>query len=240
MDKAKRSRIWSKTPVYVAGFERGVRPIGFWSILTTLSIFSRPSIDFTLPGLIRVLRNSFKIDFVSTSLTSDDFPDPDTPLTTLNIPSGISTEMFLRLFSVAPFIFKNNPLPLRRSFGVGIVSLPLKNLPVNEFLFFIIWAGVPAAIMFPPWTPAPGPTSIIQSEASIVSSSCSTTRTLFPRSRIDFNVLISLSLSRWCSPILGSSRTYKTPIKLEPICVAKRIRCASPPDKVPATRSIVK
>ena len=34
---AKRSRIWSKTPVYVAGLERGVLPIGDWSILITLS-----------------------------------------------------------------------------------------------------------------------------------------------------------------------------------------------------------
>jgi hypothetical protein len=28
-----------KMPVYVAGFERGVRPIGAWSMLMTLSIF---------------------------------------------------------------------------------------------------------------------------------------------------------------------------------------------------------
>ena len=32
-------------------------------------------------------------------------------------------------------------------------------------------------------------------------------------------------------PIDGSSRTYNTPVNREPICVAKRIRCASPPDK---------
>ena len=30
-------------PVYVAGFERGVRPMGAWSIETTLSTWSRPS-----------------------------------------------------------------------------------------------------------------------------------------------------------------------------------------------------
>jgi hypothetical protein len=29
--------------VYVAGFERGVRPIGLWSISMTLSICSMPS-----------------------------------------------------------------------------------------------------------------------------------------------------------------------------------------------------
>src|SRR5205085_10249434 len=35
---AYRSRIGEKTPVYVAGFDRGVRPIGDWSMSTTLSI----------------------------------------------------------------------------------------------------------------------------------------------------------------------------------------------------------
>lgn len=33
-----------KTPVYVAGLERGVRPSGDWSTFTTLSIYSSPSI----------------------------------------------------------------------------------------------------------------------------------------------------------------------------------------------------
>ena len=33
---------------------------------------------------------------------------------------------------------------------------------------------------------------------------------------------------------------YKTPLKFDPIWVAKRIRCASPPDNDPATRSKVK
>ena len=38
----------------------------------------------------------------------------------------------------------------------------------------------------------------------------------------------------------GSSKTYKTPVNLEPICVARRIRCASPPDKVPDERFSVR
>ena len=38
----------------------------------------------------------------------------------------------------------------------------------------------------------------------------------------------------------GSSNTYKTPESLEPICVARRIRCASPPDKEPDARFKVK
>ena len=38
------------------------------------------------------------------------------------------------------------------------------------------------------------------------------------------------ALSRWCSPIDGSSRMYSTPTSRDPICVASRMRCASPPD----------
>ena len=41
----------SNTPVYVAGLERGVLPIGDWSMLMILSIFSMPLISLCLPGL---------------------------------------------------------------------------------------------------------------------------------------------------------------------------------------------
>ena len=41
-----------KRSVYVAGFDRGVRPIGFWSISITLSKQSIPSTESWSPGLI--------------------------------------------------------------------------------------------------------------------------------------------------------------------------------------------
>ena len=41
-------------------------------------------------------------------------------------------------------------------------------------------------------------------------------------------------------PMDGSSRMYNTPTRLEPICVAKRMRCASPPDNVAAARDSVR
>ena len=74
--------------------------------------------------------------------------------------------------------------------------------------------------------------SMIQSAAAIVSSSCSTTMIVLPRSRRRISVSISLVLSRWCRPMLGSSRMYSTPVRPEPICVASRMRCASPPARV--------
>src|SRR5213079_1793137 len=42
-----------KRSVYVAGFERGVRPIGFWSISITLSNASTPSTEAWSPGFTR-------------------------------------------------------------------------------------------------------------------------------------------------------------------------------------------
>ena len=65
--------------------------------------------------------------------------------------------------------------------------------------------------MLPPCSPAPGPMSTTWSATRMVSSSCSTTITVLPRSRRRRRVSISLWLSRWCNPIEGSSSTYSTP-----------------------------
>ena len=61
-------------------------------------------------------------------------------------------------------------------------------------------------------------------------SSTETTKTELPMSLKFFSALISFSLSRWCKPIEGSSRMYKTFTNCEPIWVANLMRCASPPD----------
>ena len=41
------------SPVYVAGFERGVRPIGLWSMSMTLSMCSSPVMRSCAPGMTR-------------------------------------------------------------------------------------------------------------------------------------------------------------------------------------------
>ncbi len=74
----------------------------------------------------------------------------------------------------------------------------------------------------------------------MVSSSCSTTITVLPKSRRRFSVPSSLWLSRWCRPMDGSSRMYNTPIREEPIWVARRIRWLSPPERVPEARERVR
>ena len=133
-----------------------------------------------------------------------------------------------------------NPLPFLRFSGISIFNSPLKYLPVKLFGFFITSSGVPAAIISPPNSPAPGPTSTRKSDANIVSVSCSTTIKEFPKSRISFKEFINRSLSFWWSPILGSSNTYKTPDSFDPIWVANLILWASPPDNVPALLVSVK
>ena len=57
--------------------------------------------------------------------------------------------------------------------------------------------------------------------------------TVLPKSLSLFRALINLTLSFWCNPIDGSSRTYMTPVKPEPIWEANLILWDSPPDKVP-------
>lgn len=96
------SLIKSNTPVYVAGLERGVLPIGDWSIFIILSIFFNPFTPLHFPGFSFEPFSSFAIVLYNTSLTNVDFPEPDTPVTQLNTPSGNVTVIFFKLFSVAP------------------------------------------------------------------------------------------------------------------------------------------
>ena len=66
----------------------------------------------------------------------------------------------------------------------------------------------------------------------MMSSSCSTTITVLPKSLKDNNTFIRRSVSFGCKPILGSSKIYIDPTKLLPKEVAKLIRCDSPPESV--------
>ena len=99
---------------------------------------------------------------------------------------------------------------------------------------------VPVATTCPPFSPAPGPRSTMWSAARMIASSCSTTRTVLPMSRSRDSVEMSRASSAGCSPTEGSSQTYSTPMSPEPICVARRMRWASPPLSVPAVLSSVR
>ncbi len=91
--------------------------------------------------------------------------------------------MSRRLFSLAPQHLERAARLCGAATGTSMRARPERYAPVSDFGFFASDAGVPACTMRPPWTPAPGPKSITQSASRIVSSSCSTTTTVFPMSR---------------------------------------------------------
>ncbi len=221
----------------MAGFDRGVRPIGPWSTCTTLSSCFIPVIRVCLPGTVRAPFSSLASARYMISLTRVDLPEPDTPVTATRQPSGNATSTFRRLCSLAPLtttsrLFDGD----RRVSGTGIEARPDRYAPVSDFsLVSRSWTG-PDTTTQPPCSPAPGPMSTTQSAARMVSSSCSTTISVFPRSRSRSSVSSSRLLSRWCRPIDGSSSTYSTPTSPDPIWVASRIRCASPPASVAEAR----
>src|SRR5512139_3579014 len=99
---ANRSRTGVNVPEYVAGFDRGVRPMGDWSMLITLSTNSRPDTDACAPGRSREPKILWARARWSVSRTSVDLPEPETPVTQVMSPNGIATSMDLRLFAAHP------------------------------------------------------------------------------------------------------------------------------------------
>ena len=178
----------------MAGFDLGLLPIGDWSIFITLSSWSYPIIWSCFPALTLLRFNLLESFLYNISFTNELFPEPDTPVTQVMTPSGKSTSICLRLFSYA-FLTVSHPVGFLRSAGTSIFFLPLKYAPVMEFSHFIISSAVPSAMTYPPFSPASGPISIMWSAARMVSSSCSTTIRVFPRSLNSQRAAISLSLS---------------------------------------------
>ncbi|MPN43956.1 hypothetical protein SDC9_191517 [bioreactor metagenome] len=138
-----------------------MRPIGLWSMSIILSRYSSPSMALCFPGRVFMRFKSAPSFLKIISFTSDDLPLPDTPVTQVNVPSGIETSIFLRLFSFAPSTVRNFPFPFLCVLGVIIFFFPERYSPVSDLGFAAISSGVPAATISPPWMPAPGPTSII-------------------------------------------------------------------------------
>ena len=194
-------------PVYVAGFERGVRPIGDWSMSITLSNASMPSTASCAPGFTRAwlqaVRERLADDLVDERRLAraghagdaDEAADRDLDV---DRPSGCAASRRST---------QNELAVLRRAAPAPRSSrAPDRNWPVIELRSRITSRPCPRRRRGRRARPRPGPCRRAQSAARIVSSSCSTTRTVLPRSRSRSSVSISRSLSRWCSPIDGSSR----------------------------------
>ena len=184
----------------------------------TLSICSIPSIESCVPGVSSVPCSSRCRTGASVPVTREDLPDPETPVTATMQPSGILTSRSWRLFCLAPFMTSHrSSWGLNLSSGRGISDLPDRYAPVMLSSLVINSSNVPLTTISPPSLPAPGPMSTIQSACLKVASSCSTTMRVLPRSVSSLSVSSSLPLSLGWSPMLGSSRTYITPVSLVPI-----------------------
>ena len=94
-------------------------------------------------------------------MTREDFPEPLTPVTQVRVPRGMVTSMSFKLFSAAPRMVRLWPFPARRALGTAMYRFPDRYWPVRDAGFAMTSSGVPAATIWPPWTPAPGPTSMI-------------------------------------------------------------------------------
>src|SRR3990167_7505669 len=100
----------------------------------------------------------------------EDFPEPETPETTTNFPSGIFTSIFLRLCSDAP-LMKRFVAPEKKSdFKEGAVALtslfPLKYSPVKVLAFSNSRCS-PSKITFPPCLPDRKSTRLNSSHSQI-------------------------------------------------------------------------
>ena len=113
-----------KAPVYVAGFERGVLPIGRWSISITLSRNSRPLIVSQGAGVCLAPFKRIEAVLNKVSIVSVDLPPPDTPVTQISLPSGKSAVTDCRLFPVALTTVSILPFPLRLTAGTAISFIP--------------------------------------------------------------------------------------------------------------------
>ena len=137
------------------------------------------------------------------------FPEPDTPVTTVSRPLGISTSRGFTVW-IAPVDRRIRPRSNSSSFearGLRISAFPERNGPIREPSFSAIWGTVPWAITWPPPAPAPGPISIIQSASLRIWVSWSTKITELPSSIRSCITPVSPTMLEGWRPMDGSSST---------------------------------
>ena|GEM_PF-4206386 len=137
-------------------------------------------------------------------------PEPETPVTAISRPLGMSKS---RAWTVCKGAVDSLICPCANmASGVAVsritgFSLSAKNPAMSELVFFATALIVPCATICPPCSPAFGPISINQSAAFKTRTSWSTNITELPwaiRSSITPN---SPSTFAGCKPIDGSSNT---------------------------------
>ena len=137
-------------------------------------------------------------------------PEPDTPVTTVSRPLGISTFKGFTVWMAAVercILPSANSSPAQTRSLTWISAVPARNGPIWDALFWAISGIVPWATTCPPLAPAWGPISISQSAWDNIWVSWSTRITEFPsatRSRI---TPVSPTMLEGCRPMEGSSST---------------------------------
>src|SRR6266511_3424795 len=98
------------------------------------------------PGFTRMRCSRLASALKTISFTSVDFPEPETPVTQMNLPTGNSTSIPFRLCIEAPRT-QNEPFSSPRRSGTAISRLPARNRPVIESaLPSIVLAGAGAHV----------------------------------------------------------------------------------------------
>src|SRR5690606_22596769 len=127
------SRSGVNRPVEVAGLDRGVRPIGDWSMSTTLSNRPRPSTERNGGGGCEAPLVPLAATADRVSLIGDDFREQDPPVTTVNSPLGMTRSTSLRLLPLAPSRRSSSlGFGAWRVAGISIRRLPDRYWPVSE------------------------------------------------------------------------------------------------------------
>ena len=95
-------------------------------------------------------------------MISVDLPPPETPVTQVKVPSGMSTRDVLQVVGAGAddADAAGRVAPARRCFGSGIWRKPVEVLAGEAVGVAHHLLGRAAATTRPPWTPAPGPMSI--------------------------------------------------------------------------------
>ncbi|CAM5453904.1 hypothetical protein STENM36S_04152 [Streptomyces tendae] len=115
-ENSTRSTEWMS--VMVPTVEREWPPTGRWSTTMAGVRSSRASACGRSYLGSRLRTNQVNVSFSwrrdSTAIvsnTTDDFPDPETPVNTVSRPFGMRSETFWRLFSLAPVMLMNSLMP---------------------------------------------------------------------------------------------------------------------------------
>lgn len=107
-------------------------------------MFCNPFTFLHFPGFSLAPFSSLATVLYNTSFINVDFPEPETPVTQLNSPSGNFTLTFFKLFCVAPCISISLDLICFLLFlGTAICFLPLRYCPVMDASTCFISSAVP-------------------------------------------------------------------------------------------------